>query len=151
MLWLFDQKEKSGKESFDWLTGRRLAVKNFFDWLTRRRSAVKNDLIGWPRGDRRMRGMCGKEEEENRARFNPLERQQRRKKNSEKPIDKNLIRASLILHLLYAYICIPRFHQSSYSNYRFFYTISIPFRFLFNIWLGLGWEDYHVVIKLILG
>ncbi len=35
----------------------------------------------------------------------------------------------------------PGFHQSSYSN--FFYSISIPFRFLFNIWLGSGWEDYH--------
>jgi hypothetical protein len=77
-----------------------------------------------------MRGMCGKEEEENRERFNPSERQQQRKKILENQSIKNLIRASLFLHLHYAY---RAFTRAAIPIIDFFYSISIPFRFLFNI------------------
>ncbi len=118
-LWMVDRKEKSWKQSFEWLNRRGRVVRNALigwtegeeksdiesiDWLTRRRPALKSALIGWPEGDRRMRGMCDKEEEENRERFNPWERQQQVKKILENQSIKNLIRASLILHLHYAYI-----------------------------------------------
>jgi hypothetical protein len=72
-----------------------------------------------------MRKMCGKEEEENRERYNPSERQQQWEK----------ILKNQSIKILFERYCLhtPRFHQSSYSNYGFFYSISIPFRFLFRI------------------
>jgi hypothetical protein len=45
-----------------------------------------------------MRGMCDKEEEENRERFNPVERQQQWEKILKNQIDKNIIRALLLTY-----------------------------------------------------
>ncbi len=80
-----------------------------------------------------MRGMCGKEEE-NRERFNSLERQQRRKENSENQTTKMLFEpplSSIILHT-------PGFHQSSYSNYRFFLQYLNPIPFLVQYLIRVG-------------
>ncbi len=78
-----------------------------------------------------MRGMCGKEEEENRERFNPLERHQRRKENSENQTTILLFEpplSSIILHCTYTWLSSEQLFQL-----KKFYSISIPFGFLFNI------------------
>jgi hypothetical protein len=64
-------------------------------------------------------GMCGKKEEEYRERFNPSE--------FEPPLSS----ISVTIHT-------PGFHQSSYSNYKFFLQYLNPIPFLVQDLIRVG-------------